>query len=1092
MRKLIGWPLTLFVFAISTILFPAIFPPLQAQESTGGIQGTVKDPTGAVIPGAAVRATDTATGRLQNTTTDARGFYQFPALAIGNYEVRCEKQGFKVGVEQGIVLTVASQRVVDFSLQVGESAQSVTVSANALQVNTTSAQVSTLIDQQQISQLPLNGRDIEQLVLLAPGVNTYTGIFQGPFYGGGFTYTVAGARPNGQGEMLDGTDVQDYFDHGAGAGALNTAMGVDAISEFRLLTDTYSAQYGGNGSELVEVTKSGTNSFHGTAYEYLRNSVFDANNYFNNNAGVARPPFRRNQFGGAIGGPIRKNKLFFFTNYEGLREATGESDIISIPDANTHQGYVPNSKGGYVCANAPAIVYPSAACANTIPASILPFLNFYNKFFPVPTASQELLSGGQPTGVGQETLTPTQTGNEDYVVGRIDWNISSKDSMFTRYLGDFARLYEPSGGTLPTVWPSLSRNRNQFFTVEERHIFSPNLLNAVRFFFSRPFQDSATGINSYPLFQYYPGQGLVDGGMSISGMTGFGTAAPGPWHFIQNKFAGGDDVIWTKGNHTLHLGGQVERIQNNVWSPVPGSGSWAFQSLTQFLTAIPFDYNGILENSAGIALSDATRDFREIDYELYGQDDWKVSQNLTLNFGLRWTPTTNPVDTAGNLHSIANAPFGGYVNVPHVFASNPSLMNLDPRIGFAYSPSFDPKAAVRAGFGMFHNIIAARDFAAEYYNNPPFSSGTVFNPGTFPTPPVGVSSNVPPTQSFGLDYHIGSTPYAEQWNLTFQREMVRNTILSLAYVGSHGVHQLAENDVNYPVPTVLPGGTLQFSTLQTVNGKTAIAMNPTRNPAFGPLQIADLNGWWKYNSLQVAVDTMHGNWQGHLSYTYSACRDNDSGSYLVDGGTVFSNPLNFNADNAWCSYYLRNSITLNGVYLLPFKGNQWIEGWQMTGIFTYHSGFPASLSDGFAQAFSGGGANRPNVVANCNPNKANSTQGRGVFLVNTSCFTVPPVGQLGNLGRNSFIGPSYVDSDMGVMKMTKVPSISEQFAVQLRAEAFNLFNNVNFANPNGSLFVQATSNGNATGGAFPSPIGGQVFGIVGNPRQLQFSIRILF
>ncbi|HUX68406.1 MAG TPA: carboxypeptidase regulatory-like domain-containing protein [Terriglobales bacterium] len=1069
------------------LLAPAL--RLAAQSSTAALQGTVKDASGAVIPGATLQATNIATGIVQTATTDARGLFRFPALPSGTYLLRAEKAGFKAVLQQGIALSVASSRVVDFTLPVGQSSQSITVSAAALQVNTTSAQVSTLINQNQVTQLPLNGRDVEQLVLLAPGVNVYTGIFQGAFYGGGFTYTVAGARPNGQGEELDDSDVQNYYNHGSGAGSLNTAMGADAISEFRILTNTYSAQYGGNGSELVEVTKSGTNQLHGTVYEFLRNNSLDANNYFNNAAGKKNPAFRRNQFGVALGGPIKKNKMFFFVNYEGLRQAVGETDILSLPDANAHQGYLPNGAGAEVCVNQSTIVYPSPACAATIPASVQPFLNFYTKSFPLPTT--ELSRGGLPTGVGQEVVTPTQTGNENYLITRLDWNPTASDSLFARFLGDFAQLHEPSGGTLPGVWPSLSRNRNQFFTVEEKHIFSPNLYNSVRFYFSRPFQDSATGINSYPIFQYYPGAGLVDGGMSIAGITGFGTAAPGPWHFIQNKFAEGDDVIWNHGNHNIEFGGQVERIQNNVWSPVPGQGSWAFQGLTQFLTAVPFDFSGILPDASGKPQDNALRDFRELDFSFYGQDNWQLTPSLTLNLGLRWEPTTNPVDTAGDLHSIINAPFGTYANVPHVFATNPSLKNFDPRIGLAWSPSPKSNTAVRAGFGIFHDILAARDYAAEYYNNPPFQAGTVFNPTTFPVIPT-VGSSTPPTQSFGINYYLKSTPYVEQWNLTVQRQILKNTIASIGYVGSNGVHLLAENDANYPIPVKGTDGQMQFSSLQTIKGRTSIVMNPLLNPAFGALQIGYSSGWSKYNSAQIALDTHQGAWDGHLSYTYSSCVDNDSGSYFVDGGTVFSNPLNYNADRGWCSFYLRNSLTMNTVYRLPFSGNGLVSGWQVSGIYSYHSGFPVSVSDGFAQAFSGGGANRPNAVAACNPVDPNPKAGNGVFWLNSACFTLPPVGELGNVGRNSIIGPGYSDVDFALSKTTHVPSISEAFAVQFRAEAYNIFNHANFANPNGGLFVQQTVSGNATGGGLPSPIAGQIFGIVGNPRQLQFALKFLF
>jgi hypothetical protein len=1077
---------------VSMFVLGTMSTPASAQTTTAAIQGTVTDISGATVPGATVRATNKDTGLVRTATTNNVGLFYLPALPIGTYELRCEKSGFKTIVQQGVVLTVGSQRVVNFAMQVGAVEQSVTVRAEGTQVNTTSAQVSTLIDSQQLKQLPLNGRDVDQLVLLAPGVNVYTGIFQGPFYGGGFTYTVGGARPNGQGEELDGANVQDYFNHGAGAGALNSDMGADAVAEFRILTNTYSARYGGNGSELVEVTKSGTNAFHGSVYEFLRNSALDANNYFNNAAGKPIPPFRRNQFGAAVGGPIKKNKMFFFFNYEGLRQLLGETDLINLPDANAHNGYLPNSSGQYVCVNNSTITYPDTACANSIPTSVQPYLNFYTKFYPVPT--KELTTpSGLPTGIGQETVNPSQTGHENYFVGRYDWHVSATDSMFARYLGDFADLGEPSTGTLPGVWPSLSRNRNQFFTVQETHIFSSSLLNTVSFSFARPFQDSATGINSYPIFQYYPGQGLVDGGMSITGLTGFGPAAPGPWHFIQNKFAEEDDLLWTKGAHSLAFGGKIDRIQNNVWSPIPGQGTFSFQSLSSFLAGIPFYFNGILPGADGKPQANASRNFREIDFALYAQDDWRVRSNLNLNLGIRWEPTTNPVDTAGDLHSIINAPEGGYVNVTHVFAHNPSLHNFAPRVGVAWAPFKSNKTSVRAGFGMFHDLVAARDFAAEYYNNPPFKSGFLFFPANFPSVPSG-PSQVPPSQFFGISYYLGTTPYIEQWNLTVQQQILPNTIVSLGYVGSHGVHQIAEYDANYPVPTILADGQKQYSSLKTVNGRTSIVQNPLINPAYGQLQIADSIGWSKYNSAQLAVDSrLAGGLDAHLSYTYSSCTDNDSGSYLVDGGTVFSNPFNYRADAGWCSYYLRNNVTFNASYPLPFRSNNlFVRGWQVSGIVSYHSGFPVTLTDGFAQAYSGGGANRPNAVAGCNPVNSNPEQSKGVFWVNTSCYTLPPVGILGNLGRNTLIGPTYADMDMAIAKTTQITKISEQFAIQFRAEFFNLFDRTNFGSPAGGLFVQELVNGNATGGGLPNPTAGEITSIVGTPRQIQFGLRILF
>jgi outer membrane receptor protein involved in Fe transport len=1044
--------------------------PLGAQRATATISGTLTDPSGSVLPGAAIRATNAATGVTQATTSDSQGRYRIAELPVGMYRLQVEKPGFQTVVHTAVEVTVGTESVLDFSLPVGQATQTISVEAEVSNVNTTSAQLSTLIEQTQLRELPLNGRNIEQLVLLAPGVSNFTGIFQGPFYGGGFTYSVAGARPNGQAELLDDTDVQNYFAHGAGAGSLNTAMGIDAVGEFQVLTNTYSAQFGGNGSALNEVTKSGTNRFHGSGYGFLRNSAFDARNFFDK---ASPAPFRRGQFGGTLGGPIKKDKMFFFMNYEGLRQALGETRIISIPDGNAHNGYVPTS-GVLQCVNNPAIVYPDPACAGTIPKAIQPYLAFYDRF-PLPAT----LIGG---GIGQETLNPVQTGSENYIIGRYDWTISPADSLFVRYLGDFAQLFEPTGGALPNVWPSLSRNRNQFAAVGEKHIFSGNVIQSSRFAFSRPFQDSNTGVNSYPLFQYFPGKGLVDGSMTITGLTGFGTAAPGPWHFVQNKFAMGDDLYWNRGAHTLKLGGEAKRVQSNVWSPVPGDGGWTFQSLALFLEGIPFSFSGILPGANGNPQSDAFRGFREWDFALYAQDDWKISPSFTLNLGLRYEPTTNGIEVGNKLHSIVNAPFGGYVAVPNIYASNPSLHNFDPRIGFAWDLFRDHKTSLRGGFGLFHNIIGPRDYAAEYYNNPPFKTGTQFNP-SFPVIFSAVSPTQP-TQSFGLDYYLHSTPYVAQWNVSLEHEILNNTVVSVAYVGSHGVHQIEETDANPPVPNVLPNGQLQFS--QLIGGR--IVMNPFVNPAYGALQIGYSSGFSKYNSAQFSVKRrLTANWQAQVAYTYSECTDNGSGSYLVDGGTTLANPFNAAYDTAWCAYYNRHTITVNSTYTLPLGRNKLLSGWQVSGILTFHTGYPVNLTDGFSQAYSGGGANRPDVTPGCSNNPIATTGDTVKHYFNTSCFTLPAVGLLGNLGRNTLIGPNFTNLDTSLSKSTRIPKISEQFAVQFRAEFFNVLNHANLGAPAAGLFVQGP---NGTGLA--NPTAGQITTTTNPARQIQFGLKLLF
>jgi hypothetical protein len=961
--------------------------------------------------------------------------------------------------------------------------QTVTVQANNSQVETTTAQVSTLVDSSQLTDLPLNNRNLADLILLAPGVNSFSNAFtQSAFYGGGFTFSVGGGRPNGQSMVLDDSDVQDYYSHGSAGGALGTYMGVDAIGQFQVLTNTYSAQFGGAGAVVNQTTKSGTNRFHGTAYEFFRNSGLDARSWFDSPARTA--PFRKNQFGGALGGPIKKDKMFFFGNYEGLRQLYAPAKIFTIPDTNTHNGLLPcnlvsSATPGACPAKTSGNFQPQPLVNVGVTPIMAPYIAFFDQFFPRPTA--ELYSAsGLPTGTGQETTFLPEIGTENYFVGRYDWTVSEKDSVFVRYLGDFSLL---NNDNITGPWhPDLEYNRNQFATVEEKHIFSGNLINIARFAFSRPFQRSNPGSKRYSIFCYYTAAECAaqpsDGGFTYGGgLTAVGAGSPGPWRFNQNKYAEGDDVFWNRGAHSFKFGGEVKRVQSDAWSPL-GLGSWSFANLQNLLTALPASFSGVLRNSAGQLEENSFRYFREIQFAMYAQDDWRIRPTLTLNLGLRYEPGTNISETNGNLNFIlipgafvspSLTAASAYTNVPHVFNTNPTLRNFDPRIGLAWDPFQDHKTSVRAGFGIFHNIIGPREFGAESYNNPPFKTGTALNPAFTVTANSALLASAAPSQSFGLDYFINDTPYVEQWNLTVQREVIKNTIVSIGYVGSHSLHQIVESNLN-PV-TCSPTGaactaasTGQFATFS--GGR--IVQSPYLNPALSTLAIGRTVGFAKYAAAQLAVTRrLANNFQAGLSYTYSSCVDNGSGSYLVDGGTTFMDPYNHAYDVGWCSYYIRNNLKVNGLYTLPFQKDIFVKGWQVSSIYGYATGNPVSISTGFNQAPTGGGANRPNYVggAGCTAS-GNATMKRNFAAqsvtgaLNASCFSLPPIGSFGNpIGRNTAFSSPANQWDGTISKTTPVPKISEQFAVQFRAEFYNLLNHPQFGPPTGGLCAQSPTGG---------------------------------
>ncbi len=400
-------------------------------QVTATISGTVMDSSGAVVSGANVEVRNEGTGISQTTSTDPQGRYRVPELPIGDYDVHASAAGFQNVVRAGITLTVGAQIVVDFTLPIGQAQQTLTVEGQVSAVETNSTAVGNLIEPTQMRELPLNGRNFESLLDLAPGVTPVpatTGVF-GAFYGTQENYSVSGSRPEGQLFLLDDTNTADFFNHGTGSGALGTSLGIEGIAEFQTLTNTYSAQFGGNGAVVNAVTKSGSNAFHGSAYEFLRNSALDARNFFDtSNPGGGPPEFRRNQFGGSLGGPIKKDKMFFFVNYEGLRQSQGVSEIATVPDANAHNGILPTGSVGV-----------SPAVASTL------------ALFPFPTR-EVLTATGQPTGTGQLTEVASQIGHENYILGRFDYNITDKDSLFVRYVSDRANYMNPFGGSPIPLW----------------------------------------------------------------------------------------------------------------------------------------------------------------------------------------------------------------------------------------------------------------------------------------------------------------------------------------------------------------------------------------------------------------------------------------------------------------------------------------------------------------------------------------------------------------------------------------------------------------------------------------------------------------
>jgi carboxypeptidase family protein len=1077
---------------------------LEAQAQNATISGTVTDSTGAALAGTSVQARNVGTGVSQSATSDEQGRYRMPDLQIGEYEVQAAKSGFQTVVHKGITLNVGSQLVVDFSLPVGQAQQTITVQGEVSVVDTQSTAVGALVESKQMRDLPLNGRNFTQLLTLAPGVTQIPLGAPGAgstFYGNGQKYSIAGSRPSGQAYLLDDQDMTNFWNNGPGAGGLGTALGVEAIAEFQTLTNTYSSQFGGNGAVINASSRPGTNGFHGSAYEFLRNDKLEDRNFFDLQSGA--PPFHQNQFGGSIGGPIKKDRIFFFANYEGLRKSQVTSSIVTVPDACAHQFLTTVSSagacGGPVAQNGtPFATNPAVqqAIRNTM------------ALWPMPNYNQELVTGaGAPSQTGQAVVLDPLKGHENYVLGRIDYNISAKDTLFVRYVLDYAQRDFTTG--IP-YWPELDTTRDHFVTVEERRILSATVANALHIGFSRTWEAAnvygsptvANGVvtpgtiassGTHPLQFFGTQAGREDGTIAtFSGLTAIGASTTLPFYLVPNKFSYGDDVIWTSGAHSIKFGGTATRYRENTWAPFIVGGNWTFPNITAFLTGTASQVQGQVSDVQN-PTADATKDYRYWVFSPYFEDQWKTTSKLTLTLGVRYSPTTSVGEVRHQMYNLINpfVPGGAFVPVKTETASNPSLRNWDPRVGLAFDPFADHKTSIRASFGMFHNVLFSRDL--NYWLQPPFLTATqtsaqgLLYPNLFSN--LGPGSNVVNVPTNGTlsitngDYYgVHSTPYQMQWNFNIQRELLTNTVLSVGYIGSHNLHMFIQRDFNYPQPCLSATAGCFYNGAPTFSGATGVP-NPRLDPQYNSLQLADNLADSHYEALQTSLDhRFSSGWQAQVSYTFSKSIDNGSGTYGLDGGGIASNPFNVALDRGLSNFNRAHNFRVSGIYNVPIRTRGFlggvVNGWQLVGVFTYLSGSPANPTSAPNRVFTGTGSNagRPNSVAGCD---LYSGFQRLTAWFNTACFTEQALGTYGNAGRDTIIGPNLWNLDNS---LTKDFRIKEAATIQFRAEAFNIVNHPSFQLPNTQIFAGAALNASA----------GKITATNSQPRQVQLALKVLF
>jgi hypothetical protein len=1076
------------VVALTTVFLLAMNVRLAAQQTTGTIQGTVSDSSGGVIPAANVQVKNTGTGQTQATESDAQGRYRVADLAVGDYEVQASKTGFNSVIHRAITLSVGAEQVVDFALPVGQVTQTVTVEGEVSQVQTTSSEISSLVSPAQMRDLPLNGRNFELLMQMAPGVqNYYAGSSsvagsQGANVRQGRdpAISVAGARPEGTAFLMDDQSLENFYNRGIGS-LTGTSLGVDAIAEFQMLTNTYGAQFGGNGAVMNSVSRSGSNGFHGSLFEFLRNSGLDARNF---NDGATVPAFRRNQYGGTFGGPIQKDKLFFFVNYEGLTYTQGVSNVATVPLTRTSTSL--NSA--------------TAAAVNGVLA-----------LYPIPTFNfKHNIVGGVDTGTGQATVVGDNTALENYILGRMDYTISDKDSFFGRYFIDRQHAVYPfSGGGATGKWGEDDHGHNQFFNMEERHIFSPTKINTLHAGFGRTLVTGAA-TSSFPALQFFPGSGRADGSITVGNgalsVIGTTAASPEPESQLQNRFTVGDDFAWTHGTHSFRLGGGLERVQSQTLWPFQAGGAWVFNSVGALLQGTPLQVTGVANNPS----NNPIRNFRELDFQIYAQDDWRVLSRLTLNLGLRYEPALNPSEAQNNLYNIVNVYTDtNFSNVPHVFRTNASLKNIDPRIGFAWDVFGDHKTALRGGFGMFHDVLFAGEYGIGYINSPPWSVIQQQNP-TFPT--LFTETATPNlTLSPGWEWNDNRTPYMIEYNLNIERQLPWGMVGSIGYVGSHGVDNFSLVEEN-PVPATIVNGTFVFSPTCGLTSTTAAIAAPCpstnsgrRNKNLGTVSVAVNGSTSRYNSLQASLNRVIArNIQAQAAYTYSNCvSDGDATLATLSGNAPsnYENPYDRSYDRGLCGFNVTHAFRLNMLGNLPFHGNRLVEGWQLTGILAANTGLPFNVIDGVDQSNQINATNfpRPNYAPNnpaitdlagnviypaCNNNPMIKTS---AMWFNPNCFSQQAFGTLGNFGREGLVGPGIFNLDTGILKTTK---IRETMTLQFRAEFFNVLNHTNLSLPFAALF-QGTPSPTAPPLARSSNAG-QITSPAVPSREIQLGLKLIF
>ncbi len=1057
------WRRALAALGVAAALLAFIPAPALAQTGAA-VTGTVKDQTGAVLPGITVTAKQNETGLTRTAVSDARGFYRLFDLASGTYEIRAELQGFRTSVRSGITLRVGDALSVDMVMQLGDLAEEVQVTGEAPLIERMSAVVGGVVERTAIANLPLNGRGFTELALLQPNVIWSSTSNNNVQQGYGQRISVSGMRPVSNSYTLDGQDVADFFnDIGGVSGA---AAGIEAVREFKVVTNPYSAEYGKTGAgEIQVVTKSGTNSLEATGYEYIRNSAFDAPNYFDV---TGKPPFRRNQFGGSIGGPIVGSRTFFFGNYEGLRETLGRTILLNVPDENAHNGYVPSGTGLRLVGVAP---------------NIAPLL----KLMPLPTRTFG-------DGRGEYPMVADRITTSNYWMVRVDHSLTPTVQIYGRYSQDTGQRTLPKDFFFDTVDSSQAR----YLAVEADAVISPRLVNSLQFGLNRSgsarFNTARPQLSQPELMQFTSftdHHGKVFGALTGAGLTAIGGESI-LIDVLQNVYQIKDNVNLAVGRHTVKFGGNFEYFRPDMFNSFNGGGQFTFTTMTDFLQGNPTTFVSMLPGGQ------PESKHKQYLLGLYVQDDIQLSSRVTLNLGVRHERVQAPVEFTGRISNERNflragiRPEDATVGDPYYVVD--ANKNFAPRIGLVWS--LDDKTSLRGGFGTFFDHVLGyvwRQPATQTY--PFFLRGTVRRAGTtivdFPnafTTQPGLMGAALGIEAFQYDL---DQPMSSQYTLNLQRELWGGRVLSMSYVGSRGWNMIRVQDYGVRTPTELADGTLYFA-----------PNAPARSPAMERVRGRTTNGESSYNSFSMSFQQRARRGISYqAAYTFSKSIDNGS---AVIGTTDYGNdgygwryPLLPPDDLRGPSAFdVRHNLVFNATFELPFGtgrarqlsglANALGGGWNVNTVVKLADGAPFSVQGTrMSMALAGRWGDltdgAPNLKAGANSNPVHPQNPDQYF--DPTAFELPAPGYQGNLGRNTLVGPGMATVDLSLNKNVALPGRNTS-RVELRAEIFNLFNRANFALPTLQAFDPATFGYRADAGRITSTRT--------SSRQVQFALRFVF